>query len=113
MTDLGNEGPKGVDTKISSKGETQEVKNPLAAVEKIFGFLANLLFGSGEKKQSAQKVLEQPQISKLTKAIDQKITAKAPEEKAKHSGAYEAIGVIRGKTEAVESEDKELAAKNA
>lgn len=113
MIDFGNEGPKGADTKISSSLESREVKNPLRVVEKIFGFLANLLFGGGEKKQSAQKVMEQPQIRQAVEAIDKKIEDKPAEEKVKHSGAYEAIKVMRGKKEALESGEKELAGKNA
>lgn len=113
MIDFGNEGPKGVDTKISSLGETREVKNPLRVVEKIFGFLANLLFGSGEKKQSAQKVMEQPQIRKVREAIDNKIEDKPQEVKEKHPGAFAAIKIMRGKKEALESGEKELAGKSA
>ncbi len=113
MIDLGNEGPKGADTRISSGGESKEVKNPLRVVEKIFGFLADLFFGGGEKRQSAQKVMELPQVKHVAEAIDKKLEDKPSAEKEKHSGAFEAIKVMRGKREVLESGEKELSGKSA
>ncbi len=103
MADGNSEQGTGGEVKPSSP-KSPEVKNPLKVVEKIFGFLANLIFGSGTEKTQNQAVLELPQIRQKAQEIDTKLEKDGGKIKKEKPGAFEAVKTLTGNSTSLEAE---------
>ena len=83
--------------------KSPEIKNPLKVVEKIFGFLVSLFFGSGGEKTQSQTVLELPAIKQKREEIEVKLEKGDGKIRKEKPGAYEAVKTLTGNPTSIET----------